>query len=191
VSSKSGAIHGAGFSKNAEPVNGSKNTFPSWAELGDVFYEKVNGRKPQAGDKYLNALKLADEVSAAFGRPALNQLLKKHIDDDNHNPNSLFHKLLELYWSDVFTTNYDTLLERAKDNISERNYQVVVKKDDLINSQSPRIIKLHGSFPSHTPFIISEEDYRTYPKKFAPFVNTVQQTLLENVIPPKNQGSFK
>jgi hypothetical protein len=24
---------------------GSKNTFPSWAELGDVFYEKVNGEK--------------------------------------------------------------------------------------------------------------------------------------------------
>ncbi|MEW5056916.1 MAG: hypothetical protein AB1Y25_04780, partial [Cycloclasticus sp.] len=27
---------GAGFSKNAEPVNGSKNTFPSWAELGVI-----------------------------------------------------------------------------------------------------------------------------------------------------------
>ncbi|MBL4589523.1 MAG: SIR2 family protein, partial [Alphaproteobacteria bacterium] len=63
---------GAGFSKNAEPVNGSKNTFPSWAELGDIFYEKVNGGKPKTGDKYLNALKLADEVSAAFGRPTLN-----------------------------------------------------------------------------------------------------------------------
>ena len=170
---------GAGFSKNAEPVNGAKNTFPNWAELGDVFYEKVNGERPKGNNKYLNALKLADEVSAAFGRPALDQILKKHIDDDNHKPNGLFHKLLELNWSDVFTTNYDTLLERAKDNITERNYQVVVRKEDLISSQSPRIIKLHGSFPSHTPFIISEEDYRTYPKKFAPFVNTVQQTLLE------------
>ena len=45
----------------------------------------------------------------------------------------------------------------------------------------PRIIKLHGSFPSHRPFIITEEDYRTYPVKFAPLVNTVQQSLLENV----------
>ena len=40
---------------------------------------------------------------------------------------------------------------------------------------------MHGSFPSHRPFIITEEDYRTYPVKFAAMVNTVQQSLLENV----------
>ncbi|MBA7630129.1 hypothetical protein ES703_37639 [subsurface metagenome] len=41
---------------------------------------------------------------------------------------------------------------------------------------------LHGSFPSERPFIITEEDYRTYPREFAPFVNTVQQSLLENTL---------
>jgi hypothetical protein len=40
--------------------------------------------------------------------------------------------------------------------------------------------QLHGPFPSQSPFIISEEDYRTYPRRFAPFVNSVQQSLLEN-----------
>ena len=29
--------------------------------------------------------------------------------------------------------------------------------------------------------ICTEEDYRTYPKKFAPFVNTVQQAMMETV----------
>ena len=31
-----------------------------------------------------------------------------------------------------------------------------------IDLTAPEIIKLHGSFPSHRPFIITEEDYRTY-----------------------------
>lgn len=42
-------------------------------------------------------------------------------------------------------------------------------------------MKLHGSFPSHRPFIITEEDYRTYPVKFAPFVNMVQQSIMETI----------
>ena len=89
---------------------------------------------------------------------------------------------MELPWCDVFTTNYDTLLERTADQITNRRYNVVVCQEDLVNSSNaPRIVKLHGSFPSHRPFIITEEDYRIYPVKFAPMVNTVQQSLLENV----------
>ncbi len=45
----------------------------------------------------------------------------------------------------------------------------------------PRIVKLHGSFPAQFPLIVTEEDYRTYPTKFAPFVNTVQQSMMETV----------
>ena len=45
----------------------------------------------------------------------------------------------------------------------------------------PRIIKLHGSLPSNFPLIFTEEDYRTYPAKYAPFVNTVQQAMMETI----------
>ena len=89
---------------------------------------------------------------------------------------------MNLSWRDVFTTNYDTLLERTADMVTDRRYNVVLNQEDLVNSNdAPRIIKLHGSFPSQRPFIITEEDYRTYPKRFAAMVNTVQQALLENV----------
>ena len=50
-------------------------------------------------------------------------------------------------------------------------------------SRQPRIVKLHGSFPADFPLIVTEEDYRTYPKTFAPFVNTVQQAMMETVFP--------
>jgi NAD-dependent SIR2 family protein deacetylase len=75
--------------------------------------------------------------------------------------------LVQLPWTDIFTTNYDTLLERAAENITQKEqvYTVVINKEDLALSKSPRIVKLHGSFPSQRPFIITQEDYRKYPNE--------------------------
>ena len=173
---------GAGFSKNAAPLTGLKNQFPNWNELGEIFFEKVYGKKVGEQNKFLNPLKLAEEVEVLFGRSVLNKLLIDKIPDNSHKPTELYTKLLQLEWRDVFTTNFDTLIERATDDIEDRNYQVVLKKEDIVSSRSPRIFKLHGSFPSHTPFIVTEEDYRTYPETFAPFVNTVHQALLETTL---------
>ncbi|MBO8092559.1 MAG: SIR2 family protein [Prosthecochloris sp.] len=166
---------GAGFSKNAG------NGFPDWNQLGDLFYQKAHGVKPDPSkQKYLNVLRLAEEVQAAIGRPALENLLRSNIPDLNIEPSGLHVELLELPWVDVFTTNYDTLLERASAKVVTRRYEPVVNKEDIPYAIKPRIVKLHGSFPSERPFIITEEDYRRYPHDYAPFVNTVQQALLEN-----------
>lgn len=173
---------GAGFSKNADKNMPTDKTFLNWNELGDLFYEKVHGEKPGEEVKYLNVLKLAEEVESAFGRTVLNQLIKDNLPDNEYSPSELHEKLLQLNWRDIFTTNYDTLLERAQENIADKHYNIVLNKEDLIYSKEPRIIKLHGSFPSTTPFVITEEDYRQYPQKSAVFVNTVQQSLIENIL---------
>ena len=174
---------GAGFSKNAQKTDTSAKTFPTWNELGDIFYEKLHAKKPSDNDKaYLNVLKLADEVEVAFGKESLNNLIKRVIPDNEYIPSDLHVKMLSLPWKDIFTTNYDTLLERSADLIVDRRYEIVTNKHDLVWSTSPRIVKLHGSFPSERPFVISGEDYRQYPQKYAPFVNTVQQSLLENTL---------
>ncbi len=167
---------GSGFSKNASLE------FPDWNQLGDIFYHKVCGVEPTPGARYLNPLKLADEVQAAFGRPALDQLLRDNIPDKECEPSELHVKLLKLPWVDVFTTNYDTLLERARVSVNNQRFDVVVNKEDLVYATKPRIVKLHGSFPSERPFVITEEDYRKYPRINAPFVNTVQQALIENTL---------
>ena len=181
-SGRAAVMIGAGFSKNATPNSASDSGFPDWSQLGDLFYEKIHGRKPDTQSKYLNVLKLADEVQAAFGRSALNQILRDAIPDYDYEPSPLHENLLTLPWSDVFTTNYDTLLERASNAVTSQRYDVIVNMEDLVYSKKPRIVKLHGSFPSDRPFIITEEDYRCYPEKSAPFVNTVRQALLENTL---------
>ena len=125
---------------------------------------------------------LAHQVEATFGRPALDQMLRDFIPDLQHEPSPLHEALLDLPWSDVFTTNYDTLLERARRSVISQRYDVVLKPDDLGHSNRPRIVKLHGSLPSDRPFIITDKDYRRYPHKSAPFVNAVRQALLENTL---------
>ena len=174
---------GAGFSKNAISSSSCCKKFPDWNELGDLFYKKLyeNDANPPNKD-YLNVLKLAEEVDAAFGRSALDNILQQNIPDAEYEPSDLHKNLLELPWIDVFTTNYDTLLERAAKNVFNRKYTAVYSKEDLVHAIKPRIIKLHGSLTPLQPFTITEEDYRIYPKTNAPFVNTVQQSLLENTL---------
>lgn len=172
---------GAGFSKNADKISSTDKWFKNWNELSDVFYDTVYGNAGP-GKEYNSSLRLAQEVEITVGRPKLEDILKDAIPDEDYGPSEVYTKLMELPWRDIFTTNYDTLLERAADKVSKRRYNVVVNQEDLVNSNdAPRILKLHGSFPSQRPFIITEEDYRTYPIKFAAMVNTVQQSLLENV----------
>lgn len=168
---------GSGFSRNADKVTSDVPDIPLWDGLANKFNEKL-------GDYNQNdPLALAENVEIAYGRSELDRILLENIKDANYRPSSLYEKLLRLPWSDVFTTNYDTLLERAGEKLLEKTFTIVTNKNDLVGSSgTTRLIKLHGSFPSQRPFIITAEDYRTYPQKFAPFVNTVQQSLLENTL---------
>ena len=177
---------GAGFSRNADTASYNAPSFPLWKELAGGMYDSLY---PSGSDHICDksvatsgggALKLALEYETIFGRAALDSYLLESIDNGNYHPGELHKLLLSLPWSDVFTTNYDTLLERTRIHIYERKYDLVETLSDMPGKMKPRIVKLNGSFPSHRPFIITEEDFRTYPKKFAPFVNMVQQSMMEN-----------
>ena len=179
---------GAGMSKNSRPRPGVRTTFPSWDELSRAMFDEIYPLPTNATEEQLkkrenkfvqkSALRIASEYEARFERGQLDDFLLKSIPNDDHQPGILHELLLDLPWKDVFTTNFDTLLEDT--HVHGRSYQSVQSINDLATSASPRIIKLHGPFSSPTSFIITEEDYRTYPRQFAPFVNTVRQSLIEN-----------
>ena len=179
---------GAGFSLNSKPKPGTQTRFPTWNELAWAMFDEIypkssNATGDQEGERVQrfyqsNPLTLASKYEARFGREKLNSFLQKTIPDKDHEPGYLHKLLLQLPWRDVFTTNYDTLLERT--DVSEKSYGLVETISDVQTARIPRIFKLHGSFHSKTSFIITEEDYRTYPQHFALFVNTVRQSLAEN-----------
>jgi hypothetical protein len=124
-------------------------------------------------------LKLAEEYHAELGQPALDTLIRTLVPDAVWRPGTLHEKLLGLPWADVLTTNWDTLLERGQPSDPSRTYELVLTPADIPRARAPRIVKLHGSLPSG-PFIFTAEDFRTYPRRYAPFVNLAQQVLLEN-----------
>jgi hypothetical protein len=127
-----------------------------------------------------NPLRLAEEFKVLLGPSALEGLIREMVPDEEWRPGELHKRLVRLPWTDILTTNWDTLIERAALENLGQTYETVRCIGDIATTRAPRIIKLHGSLPSSRPFILSEEDYRTYPRVFAPFVNLVQQTLLEN-----------
>ena len=181
---------GAGFSQNADKARPNVNRLPTWHELTTQICHQLY--LPEDGTRLRDALaeasatsgflRLAQEYKAVFGDTALHDLIGSLIRDGDYNPGSMHKRLLSLPWRDVFSTNWDTLLERTRDSVTDRPYSVVRTAVDIASSTPPRIIKLHGSFPSYYPLIVTEEDYRTYPREFAPFVNTVQQAMMETVL---------
>lgn len=171
---------GAGFSRNAD---GGEN-LATWRQLSEVLAAELEPARVPGTFSPAGTSQLAEQYSRVFSPSHLEQLIKRCVPDDQVTPGTLHAALLKLPWAEVFTTNYDTLLERAADKLFEVSYFTVCSREDIPQSKvlnRRRIVKLHGSFPSHRPFILTEEHYRTYPEKFAPFVNLVRQSLLENV----------
>ncbi len=166
---------GSGFSRAClrEPTAPSP---PLWGDFKDRMEIALGYSSGYAPD----ALRLAQEYQTLHGEDGLDRLIRELVPDERWSPGALHKQLLELPWRDVLTTNWDTLLERTTLETPDRVYSCVRTVQDIAYRAAPRIIKLHGSLPSHKPFIFTEDEFRTYPAKFAPFVNLAQQVMLEH-----------
>ena len=172
---------GAGFSKNAQLKDGGKLP-PDWNDLGDLFFEKARHRKPNSKDRaYANVLRLAEEVKCVYDKQGLSDLIIESINDNCLEPSDLHVQLLKYPWSDVFTTNYDTLLERAADHVHEhggRTYTTIVEDAEMGLSSSPFLMKLHGDINRPESIIITEEDYRTYPSSHQAMIGYIRHAIM-------------
>lgn len=182
---------GAGMSRNASHFSSSGEA-PLWADLSaELVAELCPGdseasqlarqRLLQETGAVSGFLRLAERFEARFGRATLNEFLTKAISDSRMEPSEMHLDLMRLPWIDVYTTNWDTLIERAAQRQSVRSYEPVYSPSDIPLTARPRIFKLHGTMPYNKPFIFTEEDFRLYHRDFAAFVNAVQQSMMENV----------
>lgn len=100
-------------------------------------------------------------------------------------------------WNRIYTTNYDQLLEYAAE-IDGTEYQTITSAKELsIFSDKVTIIKLHGDLFNplrskkirafrfdgnpHQQYIISAEDYASYPKDHEAFTQLMRIYLLQGV----------
>ncbi|MCA9090814.1 MAG: SIR2 family protein [Planctomycetaceae bacterium] len=183
--SRAAVMVGAGFSRNAVPLQSIRTGMPMWQDLVSELVKRLYSegeRELVLGESSAtsSALRLAQEFETAFGRPALIELVRETIGDDAFAPGKLHRKLLELPWADVFTTNYDCLLEKASQSVWRQRYEVIRGMTDIPVARRPRIVKLHGTLPELENMVLTEDDFRGYPGCRAPFVNLVQTSLAEN-----------
>lgn len=166
---------GAGFSRVCVRESDAPMP-PLWGD----FATQMESALGYGVGKGPDALRLAQEYQAQHGDDGLDRLIRQLVTDDRWEPSRLHKQLMDFPWRDVLTTNWDTLVERTAPETPDRIYGCVRTVQDIAHERRPRIVKLHGSLPSHKPFIFTEDDFRTYPSRFTAFVNLAQQVMLEN-----------
>lgn len=164
---------GAGFTRSAAYTEDVKEKIPLWPDLSKKLAIEL-------GTGSTDPLRLAEEYSAYFGKRALRDFINKEINDDIWEPGELYSLLLGLPWTEVLTTNWDTLLEKASKEVNQPIYNIVSKQEDLSYARSPRIVKLHGTIGQAQDLIFTQENYRKYPDENAAFVNFARQVFIEN-----------
>jgi hypothetical protein len=151
--SRAAVMVGAGFSRNAEKISSAVPDFPLWWDVASrLYHELYPGKKLGFG---VDILQLGQEYKETYGQTALDDLIVDVIPDGKYGPGDLHEMLLKLPWADVFTTNYDTLIERTRMRVHEIKYDLVLTAADIARAERPRIVKLHGSLPSQRPFVFT------------------------------------
>jgi hypothetical protein len=169
---------GAGFSRSAaRHVDGQKK-IPLWNQITTSLLRDLYPKNQNVA--FADPLRVAEEFRAYYGQAALNDRIRFEMENDAWVPGSMYQSLLKLPWAEILTTNWDTLLERAALDVHSPYYAVVTKPSDLASAASPRIVHLHGTIGITETFIVAQEDYRTYPERYAAFVNFARQVFIEN-----------
>jgi len=185
VEGRASVMVGAGFSRNAIALDSSQPVLPTWWELSKKLVAELAPSIARQktltegmGDVSEGYMRLAQYFEAKFGRIALDRFITNSISDSLFAPDTLHTQLLNLTWREVFTTNWDTLLERSADLDVQRLYFPVADDKQILTAGRPRITKLHGCV-QRGHYIFTEEDYRTYPQRHPVLVTVVRQALLE------------
>ena len=135
-----------------------------------------------------------DEIANTFRFTGKNAGVVIPVVKDNF---SAHRKVFDGDWEQIYTTNYDHLLEYAFKLDGRDGYETLVIKNAPQLSMGRRlrtIIKLHGDLQRpgedrvfefdnnpHQQYIISKEDYLNYPKQHEAFTQLMRISLLQGV----------
>lgn len=213
------ALIGAGFSKNVVPDYPSWNEllhdmvaklYESEIEFNFKKYEKEKIKEIIEREGYLNIV--SKYIERKGYREALEIYIEERIPYINEDKDelvflkkeapvkitpedlSVHKKLLEGSWDNIYTTNYDSLIEYSALK-TEKQWNTIVNGYDLsFSKQKKSIIKIHGNLRNpnkedykkfefdgnhHQRYIISKEDYDQYPNDHEAFTQLMRISLLQ------------
>jgi hypothetical protein len=140
-----------------------------------------------------------------FGHESIDCYIESHVpsiyDKDGHlyiedycltDDDLIAHKLfLECKkWNNIYTTNYDQLLEKTRDYYQLPFYKETINSAYRLSGSisSKSIIKIHGDMANskyefdgdkNLKYIIAKEDYEAYPGKHEPFTSLMRLSMLQ------------
>lgn len=161
------AFVGAGLSKPAG--------YPDWRGLVRVMAREMGLDVDEAHD--LPAL-VQFFLTEEGQRGRLNAILNDHFVDEKPIPKAV-SALARLPLKEIWTTNYDTLIERA---VRRTGRKVTVKwSDDQLTTSTPflstTIFKMHGSIKQPAGCVIARDDYERYRLDRPGFHHTIAERL--------------
>ncbi|WP_447043983.1 SIR2 family protein [Vreelandella sp. H-I2] len=142
--------------------------YPSWKELLQEIGDEL---EVNTNDVYDLAALAQWSVSNSVGRTRINTVIRDHIDIDHPIPDVL-HSLARLPIRNIWTTNYDKLIERSYSEIN-RPVDAISTTDQLALRPKPgavRLFKMHGSIDNIEQVVISTDDYELYKLKRGAFL---------------------
>lgn len=159
---------GAGFSKDCGLVD--------WEGLITPLIKNI-GLTPQKGADFIQyAQYVANQEN---GRKIINNAIKSSFSKGNLCENQ--RSLAKLNISEVWTTNYDSMIEKGFDEVRKK-YRVKSKETDLTLKDefgTIPIYKIHGNWKDPKHCILTQTDYEDYFKTRKNFINALKTSLLQ------------
>ena len=133
--------------------------YPTWANLFEPLAKELNTTIDSSTDYYL----LAQYYANTFGRTELRKKINNYINR-NRFESPLLNELLEVGFTNIWTTNFDNTIEL---NYQKRNILTnkVFKDADLSNVELNKrinIFKLNGDITNLEGIIATQSDYEKY-----------------------------
>lgn len=155
------------------------------SEISDILSEKSEDPKSELmWIKDNGALEIADRFKTSLTPANYQKYLDKWFDTPGLLPSDAHNLLFSIKWPFLVTTNFDRLLELAYSNVCNRMARIAITFEQLVRAEatnSPYILKLHGSVDDPESVILTETDYAR--------MGTERKDMLDHI--EKNIMTFK
>jgi hypothetical protein len=144
---------------------------PTWTELVKPLAQELGisleTDYPRIAQYYENQMgrqSLVSKIQAAIQKPV--------------SPSEAHQLIARLPFQVIFTTNYDSLLERALSSAG-RSFNVTLSDEGAAywSADKVQVVKIHGSIDVPTTLVVTADDYSTYFRTH-PLISNVLKTQL-------------
>ena len=135
---------------------------PDWSKLIDFIADQLD-YDPEVFKLNGTGLQLADYYVAINRIGPLRSKMDRMFNptDDQIRKSRAHSALVKMKLPLIYTTNYDSIIERAFD-LRRESYHKIANLDDIAsapNDTSTQIVKLHGTFEDDDSLVLTETNY--------------------------------